>query len=260
MVTLVLDENLWIIPPFIYMSVMLIVFVLEKIHPWEKDWNQSKGDIFLDIQHLVGNLTVSSIALAFYNLSFEFRSLVTFPGLLNSNIYLQYIIGLMAFDFGLYYIHRISHTVKWLWRLHAIHHSSERVYFLNGQKRHLLHEILEGSPGFIILWVVGIRPEVALVIIYTVNIHLLFQHANVNYRLGVFNKIFSASEGHRWHHQRDWKDVQGNYGAIFSVWDLIFGTFLHRNSIPGKNVGLDEPANLARMSYFRQHLWPFKST
>ncbi|WP_422822321.1 sterol desaturase family protein [Vreelandella nanhaiensis] len=33
-------------------------------------------------------------------------------------------------------MHRASHRIGWLWRLHAPHHSAERLYWLNGKRRH----------------------------------------------------------------------------------------------------------------------------
>lgn len=241
----------------VYLSILLIVLFLERKFPWTKDWSKNKGDSGLDITYLILNFVVSHSALAMYYFLFPFRE--TFlPSLLSSqSFYIQYMIGLLIFDFGLYFVHRLSHGYGMLWRLHAIHHSSERIYSVNGQKRHLLHEMIEGVPGFIIIFALGISPVVAVLIIYTVSIHLIFQHANIDYRAGILKNIFSVAELHRWHHQRDWKDVQGNYGAVFSFWDIIFGTLLKQKNNPPSEVGLDDSPELVRLSLVKQHIWPF---
>ncbi|MBY0518132.1 MAG: sterol desaturase family protein [Bacteriovoracaceae bacterium] len=261
MMTKIMATNidLYFIPGLFYISAMLIVIVLEKLSPWERLWTKSQGDLGLDIFHIFGNLSVSTIAFTLYTLAFSYRNELELPKLSMLSWIAQYFIGLFIFDFGLYFIHRISHTTKWLWFLHAIHHSSERIYFLNSQRRHLLHEVLEGTPGFVMLMILGVSPIVVLMIIYTVNIHLLFQHANISYKMGPFTNIFSVAETHRWHHQRDWKEVQGNYGAIFSLWDFLLGTCLPHKAEPSKSVGLDEPSDLYRMSYLKQHRWPFET-
>lgn len=251
------DPKKWVFAPLLYFFLLLVVLGLERTTPWLPEWNESHGDTFLDIQHVIGNLTVSHTAILLYFLAFTFRPYSNLEALTASSLLMQYLVGLITFDFFLYLIHRLSHGYNILWRLHALHHSSERIYTLNGQKRHLLHEILEGLPGLIALWVLGIRPEIAVLIVATVSIHLLFQHANIRYQLGPARYLFAVAELHRWHHQRDWKDVQGNYAAVFSVWDYLFRTNLPQGGDPPARVGLDDDPDLARSSYYKQHLWPF---
>lgn len=41
----------------------------------------------------------------------------------------------VVLDFSLHNVHSVSPRVAWLWRFHAFHHSSERVYWLNGEGR-----------------------------------------------------------------------------------------------------------------------------
>lgn len=242
----------------LYLVILMAVILLERKLPWAQDWNHDREDSKLDIYYLILNFGVSHSAILIYIIFFEFRGEMFANIFTNQYPYLEYFVGLLIFDFGLYLIHRLSHGNGFLWKLHAIHHSSERIYSVNGQKRHLLHEILEGSPGFLILFVLGISPTTVALIVYTVSIHLLFQHANIAYQAGFFRHIFSVAELHRWHHQKDWKDVQGNYGAIFSFWDALSGTMLSQTHSAPTNVGLDDPAHLAKLNLLRQHQWPFK--
>lgn len=66
------------------------------------------------------------------------------------------------------------------------------------------------------------------------SIHGLFQHSNVNVRLGPLNYIFSMSELHRWHHSKVIAESDTNFGNNLIVWDLVFGTwFLPK----GRSVG-----------------------
>jgi sterol desaturase/sphingolipid hydroxylase (fatty acid hydroxylase superfamily) len=53
----------------------------------------------------------------------------------------------------------------------------------------------------------------------------LFQHANVDIRLGPLNYVFSAAPVHRWHHSRVRAEADHNYGDNFIFWDLVFGTY-----------------------------------
>lgn len=45
-------------------------------------------------------------------------------------------------DFTQYWVHRTFHTVPWLWRFHAIHHSAEEMDWLAGSRLHLVDVIV----------------------------------------------------------------------------------------------------------------------
>ena len=71
----------------------------------------------------------------------------------------------------------------------------------------------------------GVSEEVIAIhfVLYTLN--AFFQHSNINLRYGWLNYIVNSSEHHRWHHSRDAKESNNNYGNIIILWDLIFGSF-----------------------------------
>ena len=50
----------------------------------------------------------------------------------------QCILALVVGDLGVYAIHRLEHTVPWLWRCHAVHHSAEEMDWLVGFRFHPL--------------------------------------------------------------------------------------------------------------------------
>jgi sterol desaturase/sphingolipid hydroxylase (fatty acid hydroxylase superfamily) len=91
-------------------------------------------------------------------------------------------------------------------------------------------------------------------------VHGFFQHANIDLRLGPLNYFFSMAELHRWHHSRDIREANQNYGSNCIVWDLVFGTFYWpRDRRPPADVGLSElpdfPQRLGRQ-LLSPFLWP----
>src|SRR4029077_15130999 len=44
----------------------------------------------------------------------------------------QTALAVIVGDLGVYAIHRLQHTVPWLWRFHAVHHSAEELDWLIG--------------------------------------------------------------------------------------------------------------------------------
>ncbi|WP_438893785.1 sterol desaturase family protein, partial [Bacillus cereus group sp. BC251] len=63
-----------------------------------------------------------------------FRQLIHIPSFWPASlpIWLQLLIVGLVIDFGLWLMHYLSHQKRFLWKLHALHHSSERLYWLNG--------------------------------------------------------------------------------------------------------------------------------
>ena len=54
----------------------------------------------------------------------------------NCPLWAQVVIALVVGDLGIYSIHRLAHTVPWLWRLHAVHHSAEEMDWLVAVRNH----------------------------------------------------------------------------------------------------------------------------
>ncbi|MCY1024036.1 sterol desaturase family protein [Pyxidicoccus sp. MSG2] len=247
----------WRVGPPVLVAAALVVVALELWLPHARAWQRDSGDTVTDVLHFTGNILVNQGSVLVYGpvLTLLHGSSGLWPHLWP--FWLQALLGTAVLDLGLYVIHRTSHRVGWMWRLHAIHHSSRRVYWLNGQRRHLVHELLEGAPGLLALGLLGAPPSVVACALATVTLHLMFQHGNFAYRAGVLRYVFAVAELHRWHHQRRWADVQGNYGAILSLWDYLFGTALPKKGEAPLDVGMDDEPTLPQ-DYVGQLAWPFR--
>ena len=235
------------------------VTALEQLLPYEPLWNRSAGDAATDATHYVVNLAIKQSALALYG------ALVARAGVFADvwphswPLAAEALLALAIVDASLYGVHRWSHTNRFLWRLHAVHHSSRRLYWVNGEKRHPLHQILEGLPGVTALMLVG-APQVALVAaLAMLGLNMMLQHGNVDYRAGWLRYVFSVAELHRWHHRPSADESRVNFGAFFAVWDLVFGTYFNgRQTTPVREVGVDERPGVPD-DYAGQLAWPFRS-
>lgn len=234
------------------------VVALERWVPHSRAWQRDHdGDSATDRAHFVLNVGVSQAATLLYGTALGFiGGTERGPWPHHWPFWVQFLLALLALDLGLYVVHRASHGVGWLWRLHAVHHSPRRVYWMNGQRRHVVHELLEGTPGLLALGLLGATPAVVACALATVTLHLMFQHGNIRYRAGILRHVFAVAELHRWHHQRRWKDVQGNYAAVFSFWDALFGTALNKVGDAPLDVGMDDEPTLPA-DFAGQLRWPF---
>jgi sterol desaturase/sphingolipid hydroxylase (fatty acid hydroxylase superfamily) len=250
-----MEWSYWPFGPAILAACALAVALLERVQPYVAAWNVDDGDAGVDALHLIGNIAVSHLSLLAFAV---LRSLWPGTGVWPAHwpFWAEALLALGIIDLGLYFVHRASHGVGWLWRLHSIHHSPRRVYWMDGQRRHLVHEVIEGTPGLLVLFVVGAPTNACLVAVAMVTLHLMLQHANIDYRVGPFRVLFAVAELHRWHHQRRWRDVQGNYGGVFAVWDRVFRTALLQRGDAASDVGMDDEPDLPA-DYIGQLAWPF---
>lgn len=244
--------------PLIVIAGITTVAVLERIAPYEPDWNRDHdGDTRTDSLHLIVSylLIQSAVAMAFGLRVLLADEVALWPR--EAPMWVQVLLAGAILDLGLYAMHRASHASDLLWRLHAIHHSPERLYWLNGGRRHPLSALVLAAPGLMVLFALGATPIAVGVWMSFMSIHLAFQHANLDYRLGPLRHLFAVAEMHRWHHKREFEDAQVNFGEVFLVWDRLFGTFHDAPSNPRRGeVGLRDagiPAN-----YLGQLLWPLR--
>lgn len=235
----------------------VLILLMERWMPYEKNWVKGKCDWNLDLTYYIINYCIKLAAqyvliLLAQNISF----FNWFPT--EQPFWLQVILALTIIDFFLFFVHWQSHKYRFLWNLHAIHHSSERLYFLNGDKRHALHQLIEGGPGIIVCMVIGAPPVVIIAALALLAVNMFMQHTNLDYKAGILKKFFCVAELHRWHHRADYKDAQVNYGAWLTVWDYIFGTAYDEPRMKTQlgEIGIAEEKNFPK-KYWKQFLYPF---
>ena len=249
----------WPLFPLVVISGIALVALLERLSPYEATWNRDHdGDTRADALHLIVShlLIQSAIAMAFGLRSLMPAGWALWPGSLPMAA--QVLLAGLVMDLGLYAMHRASHASGLLWRLHAIHHSPERLYWLNGGRRHPLSALVLAGPGLTALLALGATPIAVAAWMSFMSVHLAFQHANLDYTLGPLRRWLGVAEMHRFHHKREFEDAQVNFGEVFLIWDHLFGSFHDAASSPGKGeVGLRDEQVPA--SYFQQLLWPWRS-
>ena len=231
----------WPTTPIVAAVGLLIVAGLERIQPFREAWLEDHQDTATDLLHMLVNLSVIQLTAEILARLGDAvpASVRLFP--IESPLWLQLLLVAAVLDLGLYAMHRISHRVHWLWRFHMIHHSAERLYWMNGERRHPLHAALMAGPGLVVLLASGAPSAVVATWFGILTVHLAFQHSNLDYRLGWLRHIIGVAEIHRWHHKREFEDAQVNFGEFLMVWDRLFGTFYDSaGKLGDAEVGLHE--------------------
>lgn len=141
----------------------------------------------------------------------------------------QLLMAIVLADAGITLMHYASHRIAPLWRLHAVHHSVQRLYGFNGLMKHPLHQMLEATAGLLPLILLGIPLEVAQLLALAIAVQLLLQHSNVDMRLGPLRWVFAWAPVHRFHHMKYGRAGDVNFGLFFNLWDWLLGTAFYRD-------------------------------
>lgn len=147
----------------------------------------------------------------------------------------QALLMLLAADFVRYWMHRAFHRFTPLWRLHAVHHSPHRLYWLNVGRFHPIEKAFQFLADALPFIALGVSAPVLAAYFVFFAINGFFQHSNCSVRLGPLNYLVSGPELHRWHHSQATSESDTNFGNNLIVWDLFFGT---RFLPAGRDVGL----------------------
>lgn len=139
-------------------------------------------------------------------------------------IYIRVFIAAVVVDFLLYWVHRAMHT-KYLWKTHWFHHSVKSMNWMKGLYTSATHILLYITPqlflGYCLFGFSTLEMTGCLVATYFVQ---FWQHANITVHIGVLEYLFVTPQMHRVHHSID-HNRNKNFGALFSVWDRLFGTY-----------------------------------
>jgi sterol desaturase/sphingolipid hydroxylase (fatty acid hydroxylase superfamily) len=252
------NAHLYFLP--LLLLALAVTTLLERAIPFMEDWNKSKDDLRRDIAHAVLN---HGVALGFLIVTTTIVIRGWIPALslwpTTWSIPLQLLLSVVLSDGLMTLTHYASHQINWLWRLHSVHHSVERVYALNGLMKHPLHKLIEATAGFVPLYLLGMSPYVALLTGYVSTVVFFLAHMNADIKIGPFGHLFAFAPVHRYHHLRK-RQSAVNYGISLMLWDHLLKSFYPQtpeNDAELRSLGLKYEGDYPR-NFVPQLLIPWR--
>ncbi len=127
-----------------------------------------------------------------------------------------------------YALHRLQHSVGFLWRIHQVHHSDSDFDVSTAGRVHPLELLMVqgGTLGLIVL----LAPPAAAVLALELCacFFSFFEHANASLPQGLENVVrfcVVTPDVHRIHHSLRDQEQLRNLGEVFTWWDRLFGTY-----------------------------------
>ena len=178
----------------------------------------------------------------------------------------------VADDLTQYWYHRLHHEIPWLWRFHRTHHSAPYMGMSMASRQNAIYTIFFSQTYVTsILVYLGLGPaSVAVLTIKSIITTLahssipwdkpFYDHKVLHPIAWVLERAISTPATHHAHHAATTDDgvgyYKGNFGNMFFIWDVIFGTAHISRQYP-KRYGI---SHYKGDPWYAQVLWPiFKS-
>ena len=170
----------------------------------------------------------------------------------------QFLLVILLADLGEYTVHRLFHRVPWLWRFHAIHHSSEDIDWLAGSRLHLVDVVITRGFTFVPISLFGFANGPVYAYLVFVSFHAVFIHANVRFRFGRIEHLIVTPRFHHWHHSAEAEALDKNFAVHLPWIDRLFGTYYCPGNRWPERYGLS--GDRIPDSYWSHLLWPFRKS
>ncbi len=186
----------------------------------EYGWRATLSNVVVALGRLVTEGALAAIVLAVYFAAYSAR-----PFDIPMDNWISWVALFFAVDFAYYWLHRMSHEIRWMWAQHAVHHSARQLT-LSVAYRLGWTSLIAGPWLFLVpvCWL-GFHP-LSVGLMFAANlIYQFWLHTETVPRLGVLETVFNTPSHHRVHHGVNPEYLDRNYGGVLIVWDRIFGTF-----------------------------------
>jgi sterol desaturase/sphingolipid hydroxylase (fatty acid hydroxylase superfamily) len=232
-----------------------------------------KNERWVDIACFTLPRLVVQPAFAYFGLKFLPFAL---PGLKNAFDWVPFLWGCaiiaIADDLTQYWYHRLHHEIPWLWRFHRTHHSASYMGMAMASRQNLLYTLFF-SQIYLTTALVYLGLGIPAVVIRAIKGTIttlahssipwdkpFYQIKWLNPIAWVLERTISTPATHHAHHADSTDDgigyYKGNFGNMFFIWDIIFGTAHISRQYP-KAYGI---SHYEGDQWYAQLLWPiFKS-
>ncbi|OUR97734.1 sterol desaturase [Flavobacteriales bacterium 33_180_T64] len=167
----------------------------------------------------------------------------------------QLFVALLVSDLFQYTAHYFFHKIPYLWRFHAVHHSTKNLDWLAGSRTHFFDLVMVRAMSFIPIYVCGFSSSVFFTYIVIVSFQAVLAHANTRLNFGFLKYVFVTPQFHHWHHSDDPKAYDKNFAIHFPFIDMIFGTYYPMGKEWPKATGLGDVKY--PKGFTKQFIYPF---
>ena len=235
------------------------IFVpLERL--WPLHWEQGtfRNQWTLDVVYFMStHLPIQILSFLILLPTVQFAKYLSVPGVQNLIArlpwLLQFFMAALVADVAEYFIHLAFHKVPFLWRFHAVHHSSTALDWLSGSRGHFFEDIIVRT-CIITPLMIAFSQSIILAYLIFVTLQATWSHCNFAPSPRWLAKCLVTPRYHHWHHTSQKEGLDKNFAVHFPWIDQIFGTYYLPDEWP-ELYGLD--GEQISPGFIRQTIEPF---
>jgi len=136
-------------------------------------------------------------------------------------------LGMLGLDAVSYAWHRANHRLRLLWRFHQVHHGDASFHVTTAIRFHPGELLLALPVRLAAVVALGIPPAGVLIFEVVFGVANLLEHGNFDLPGRIdraVQRVLVTPSLHRGHHAANWRELNSNFGTVFSIWDRIAGT------------------------------------
>jgi len=240
----------------------VVLLALERLLPMHTEQKTLRSGWKIDLVHVFLTGTLIRIGATFTILAASMFAISLAPDSIRQAVrdqpdWLEFVELLLLSDLFIYLIHRTCHAVPFLWRFHAVHHSSEQLDWLATYRVHPFDQILNSTVIALPALVLGFSPIPLFIYAVIYRVHAPLLHSNTRFSFGPLGLLFTSPRFHHWHHADEIEAHDHNFGGQLTIFDRLFGTYYQRteSSLPTRyGVGGAIP-----LTYGGHMLQPFRT-
>jgi lathosterol oxidase len=237
----------------------LIYSPIEVLWPAYPKQGIFRNDWVLDVKYFLStHLPIQITSFLILLPATQLTTILGIPSLLEATGRLpwlvQFFLAVLVADVAEYAVHRAFHRIPFLWRFHAIHHSSKALDWLAGSRSHLVDDVL--VRGFILIPMMFAFPHnIIVAYLFFVTLHATWTHCNFNPSVKWLEPFLIFPRYHHWHHTSQAEAIDKNFAIHFPWIDRIFGTYYYPEDKWPEAYGLDHEPIPA--GFWGQTFYPF---
>lgn len=232
-----------------------------------KKWN--KNEKFLDIACYTVPKLIVGPAVAYFGLKFLPQA---FPEAKATLSWIPFAFGALiiaiADDLTQYWYHRLHHEIPWLWRFHRTHHSAPYMGMAMASRQNIWYTFFFSQTyvttilvylglGYPALFVKAIKSLITKLAHSSIPWDKPFYQIKWLHPIAwVLERTISTPATHHAHHADVTDDgigyYKGNFGNMFFLWDIIFGTAHISRQYP-RSYGI---SHYEGDEWYAQLFWP----
>jgi sterol desaturase/sphingolipid hydroxylase (fatty acid hydroxylase superfamily) len=139
-----------------------------------------------------------------------------------------FVVGFVLLDFASYFKHRAFHMVPALWRFHVVHHSDAEMDVATCLRSHPGDVLIDGLMMVGVVILLGVPTDALLAQQLITTISNPLHHGNfviAPWLEAVLRPALMTPDLHRVHHSAIERETNSNFGALFTCWDRLLGTY-----------------------------------